>query len=108
MGSKKQDKKKQIHKYRELVIARSEGTRRTGERVKGTKRYQVRVVKSVSHGDEKHSRVNVVSNPVVTLCGDRRGLHTYTGEHSITYTVAKSLCCTPETHTVCQLHFSFK
>ena len=67
MESKKQNKQKQILKYREPAVARMEVDRWGWVKsIKGIKRYKLPGVKQVSHEDEKNSTEDSV-NIIITL-----------------------------------------
>ena len=72
---------------------------------KGIKRYKLPVIKQRSHRDEKYSTGNIVSR-IVTGCMVTEGDYIYCGEHFIMYRIVESICCTPETNIVCQVHFN--
>ena len=59
-----------MHTENKPVIAREERGGRMGEICEGNYEVQTSYYKT-SHGDEKHSIGNIVSNIVITLYGDR-------------------------------------
>lgn len=86
-------KEKQIHKYREKTSG-CQRRRGSGKMVKGIQRYNLPAIKEISHGDEKYSRRNIVSNTI--MC--------YHGEHSSI--IVECWCCSPETNLILYVNYS--
>ena len=61
-------------------------------------RYRLPAAECGSHGDERHPVRNTATDTVI---GDGEGWELRCGEHSITYKLAESLCCTPEINGTC-------
>ena len=52
-----------------------------------------------------YSMKNIVNNIIITLYGDRWLLY-FLRRAFLMHINVESLCCTPETNTVCQLYFN--
>ena len=69
---------------------------------KGIKRYKLPPIKYISQGSVIYNIRNTVNTTAITVISD----YTFHGDQLIRYINIQSLCCIPETNTICKLYFN--